>query len=630
MGGASFGVLLGLSLPSAGGLLWGCSRCRQLRDPSSSVPIGSCGAALGTTLGYVGGALLLGAGLERHQLRDRSGQSLRGLAGLGQGPWLPLAGALLSAAGTGLEALLGGSLLLRGLCRARALPLPPALGRGRLLPLAATGLVAALGVLIGSFDLVAPVVSEFWLTSYLGLNLACGLQGLLPPPGWAPQCRCYHWAVSLAGAGLCLALMLVTCWYGALLAMAIGATAHQYVQYRRARSAWGEGLRGLSLGAAQVALLRLEDEQPPAASWRPQLLVLVELEEEQQKVAQPQLLALASHLGVGQGLTVVASLVPGELPQDQPRADQARQTLRSALAACRCRGFAQVLVWPGPLWAGLAAMAQGCGLGALRPNAVLLGWPRGWAAHPDPSATARGFVELLRVAGSGGRSLLVAKGTPGDPLPGLPPFGDPSLGDPPPGAAPGSGAGAEPSLDVWWVVGDGRLLTLLPRLLRRHPAWRGCPLRLFTVALLEDNSERMRRMLAAVARRRGLGEAQTQVVELHDGAVSAYTAERTLMVEQRAAMAQALRQGGLRPSEAEEALGAWTQRGPDPGNVRRMHAAERLNEVIGRCSGGARLVLLDLPPPPPPRPDRPVDTYLEFLEVLTEGLGPVLLVRDGS
>ena len=60
-----------------------------------------------------------------------------------------------------------------------------------------------------------------------------------------------------------------------------------------------------------------------------------------------------------------------------------------------------------------------------------------------------------------------------------------------------------------------------------------------------------------------------------------------------------------------------------------MHAAERLNDAIVRRSAASRLVLLDLPaPPPPPRPRD--DNYVEFLEVLTEGLGPVLLVRGGD
>ncbi|XP_057268635.1 solute carrier family 12 member 6-like, partial [Pezoporus wallicus] len=325
---SSFGVLLGLSLPITSGVLWGCSRCGELRDIATSIPAGSLGAALATTLAYLSAALLLGASIEGQLLRDKFGASLRGtpVAGVASwpSPWVPLAGAVLSAAGAGLQALLGGSRLLRGLARTRALPLPHALGHGRLWPLAATVTVAELGVLLGSLDLLSPVLSVFWLTSYLGLNLACALQGLLPTPGWSPRCRLYHWAASLAGAGLCLALMLVACWYCGLLALGIGATAYKYLEYRGAQSEWGEGLRGLSLSAARFALLRLEDGRPPAASWRPQLLVLLKLDEEL-RATQPQVLALAAQLQAGKGLTVVGTVITGELPRDQPRARAAEQ-----------------------------------------------------------------------------------------------------------------------------------------------------------------------------------------------------------------------------------------------------------------------------------------------------------------
>ncbi|NXD46470.1 S12A6 protein, partial [Copsychus sechellarum] len=89
----------------------------------------------------------------------------------------------------------------------------------------------------------------------------------------------------------------------------------------------------------------------------------------------------------------------------------------------------------------------------------------------------------------------------------------------------------------FWDFGEGSHLSCpCPR----PQAWRGCLLRLFTVALLEDNSERLRRLLEAVARRRAL-PAQVHVVELHDGDVSAYTYERTLMMEQRSQMLRQLR-----------------------------------------------------------------------------------------
>ncbi|XP_041267071.1 solute carrier family 12 member 7-like [Onychostruthus taczanowskii] len=366
---ASFGALLGLSLPSAAAAApsSGTSRAR-FGVTLGGVPVLAAVAwpwwlpLLGAGLSAGGAglqALLGGSRLLRALARTRAlplprvsprvpdvpkgsrfGVTLGGvpvLAAVAWPWWLPLLGAGLSAGGAGLQALLGGSRLLRALARTRALPLPRALSRGRRWPLAVTVLTAALGVLLGSLDLLAPVLSVLCLTSYLGLNLACALQGLLPTAGWSPRCplyhwsalsrgrrwplavtvltaalgvllgsldllapvlsvlcltsylglnlacalqgllptagwspRCplYHWSVSLAGALLCLSLMFVTCWHCALLALGIGATAYKYLEFRSAQSEWGEGLRGLSLSAARLALLRLEDGRPPPPSLR--------------------------------------------------------------------------------------------------------------------------------------------------------------------------------------------------------------------------------------------------------------------------------------------------------------------------------------------------------------------------
>ncbi|XP_024915676.1 solute carrier family 12 member 5-like isoform X2 [Cynoglossus semilaevis] len=67
---------------------------------------------------------------------------------------------------------------------------------------------------------------------------------------------------------------------------------------------------------------------------------------------------------------------------------------------------------------------------------------------------------------------------------------------------------------------------------------------------------------------------------------------------------------------------------PNQSNVRRMHTALRLNEVIMKKSSEAKLVLLNMPGAPKNRTGE--ENYMEFLEVLTEGLNRVLLVRGGG
>ncbi|KAG8292700.1 hypothetical protein J6590_033118 [Homalodisca vitripennis] len=68
----------------------------------------------------------------------------------------------------------------------------------------------------------------------------------------------------------------------------------------------------------------------------------------------------------------------------------------------------------------------------------------------------------------------------------------------------------------------------------------------------------------------------------------------------------------------------------DEGNVRRMHTAVKLNEVIVNKSHDAQLVILNLPGPPRDTKMEREANYMEFLEVLTEGLERVLMVRGGG
>uniref|UniRef100_A0A8C4DLF7 Solute carrier family 12 member 6 n=1 Tax=Dicentrarchus labrax TaxID=13489 RepID=A0A8C4DLF7_DICLA len=657
----SFTLLVGIFFPSVTGIMAGSNRSGDLKDAQRSIPIGTILAILTTSIVYLSSVVLFGACIDGVVLRDKFGDSVKGNLVVGTlawpTPWVIVIGSFFSTCGAGLQSLTGAPRLLQAIAKDNIIPFLRVFGHGKAngeptWAMLLTALIAELGILIASLDLVAPILTMFFLMCYLFVNLACALQTLLRSPNWRPRFSYYHWTLSFLGMTICLALMFISSWYYAIVAMVIASMIYKYIEYHGAEKEWGDGIRGLSLSAARYALLRLEEGPPHTKNWRPQVLVLLKLDEDAH-VKSPRLLTFASQLKAGKGLTIVGTVVSGNFLQSYGEALAAEQTLKHLMDKERVKGFYQCIVAQKPR-EGISHMIQSSGLGGMKPNTVVMGWPHAWRQSEDPQAW-KTFINTVRVTTAAHLALLVPKN-----ISLFPSNSEPCT---------------EGYIDVWWIVHDGGMLMLLPFLLRQHKVWRKCGMRIFTVAQMEDNSIQMKKDLATFLYHLRI-EAEVEVVEMTiNSDISAYTYERTLMMEQRSQM---LRQMRLSKSDREReaqlvkdrnsmlrltSIGSdddddtdvqmtWTKEKtsqyrathsgcstpegfrdmlsirPDHSNVRRMHTAVKLNEVIVNKSHDARLVLLNMPGPP--KNTDGDENYMEFLEVLTEGLERVLLVRGGG
>nr|CAH91254.1 hypothetical protein [Pongo abelii] len=660
----SFTLLVGIFFPSVTGIMAGSNRSGDLKDAQKSIPIGTILAILTTSFVLdLSNVVLFGACIEGVVLRDKFGDAVKGNLVVGTlswpSPWVIVIGSFFSTCGAGLQSLTGAPRLLQAIAKDNIIPFLRVFGHSKAngeptWALLLTAAIAELGILIASLDLVAPILSMFFSMCYLFVNLACALQTLLRTPNWRPRFRYYHWALSFMGMSICLALMFISSWYYAIVAMVIAGMIYKYIEYQGAEKEWGDGIRGLSLSAARFALLRLEEGPPHTKNWRPQLLVLLKLDEDLH-VKHPRLLTFASQLKAGKGLTIVGSVIVGNFLENYGEALAAEQTIKHLMEAEKVKGFCQLVV-AAKLREGISHLIQSCGLGGMKHNTVVMGWPNGWRQSEDARAW-KTFIGTVRVTTAAHLALLVAKNISFFPN-NVEQF-------------------SEGNIDVWWIVHDGGMLMLLPFLLKQHKVWRKCSIRIFTVAQLEDNSIQMKKDLATFLYHLRI-EAEVEVVEMHDSDISAYTYERTLMMEQRSQMLRHMRLSKTeRDREAQlvkdrnsmlrlTSIGSdedeetetyqekvhmtWTKdkymasRGqkvksmegfqdllnmrPDQSNVRRMHTAVKLNEVIVNKSHEAKLVLLNMPGPP--RNPEGDENYMEFLEVLTEGLERVLLVRGGG
>ncbi|XP_033982625.1 solute carrier family 12 member 7 isoform X1 [Trematomus bernacchii] len=660
-----FTLLVGIYFPSVTGIMAGSNRSGDLRDAQKSIPIGTILAIATTSFIYVTCVVLFGASIEGVLLRDKFGDSVKRNLVIGTlswpSPWVIVIGSFFSCCGAGLQSLTGAPRLLQAIARDGIVPFLQVFGHGKAngeptWALVLTAGICEIGILIASLDAVAPILSMFFLMCYLFVNLACALQTLLRTPNWRPRFQYYHWALSFLGMSLCLALMFICSWYYAIVAMAIASCIYKYIEYRGAEKEWGDGIRGLSLNAARYALIRLEEAPPHTKNWRPQVLVLLNVDSDQ-GVKHPRLLSLTTQLKAGKGLTIVGNVLEGTYLTKDTESKKAELNIKSAMSAERTKGFCHVVV-SSNLRDGVSHLIQSAGLGGMKHNTILMAWPGTWRQSNDPQSW-KNFIETVRESTATQHALLVAKNVDSFPT------NQDRLG--------------EGTIDVWWVVHDGGLLMLLPFLLRQHKVWRKCKMRIFTVAQMDDNSIQMKKDLQMFLYHLRL-DAEVEVVEMHDNDISAFTYEKTLVMEQRSQM---LKQMQLSRTEREreaqlihdrntashatindKAEGGldrvhmtWTKEklfternrnrecnsnvvvrdlfnmkpeweSLNQSNVRRMHTAVKLNEMVVNKSQGAHLVLLNMPGPPSNRGGD--ENYMEFLEVLLEGLNRVLLVRGGG
>ncbi|CAD1480049.1 unnamed protein product, partial [Heterotrigona itama] len=507
------------------GIMAGSNRSGDLADAQKSIPIGTICAILTTSTVYLSSVLLFAGTVDNLLLRDKFGQSIGGKLVVANmawpNQWVILIGSFLSTLGAGLQSLTGAPRLLQAIAKDSIIPFltPFATSSSRGEPtraLVLTVLICQCGILLGNVDYLAPLLSMFFLMCYGFVNLACALQTLLRTPNWRPRFKYYHWSLSFIGLSLCIAIMFMTSWYYALLAMGMAGCIYKYIEYRGAEKEWGDGIRGLALSAARYSLLRLEEGPPHTKNWRPQILILAKLTDDLVPKYR-KLFAFASQLKAGKGLTICVSCIAGDYIQNTGKTLAAKVNLRKTFAEEKVKGFVDVLVARDAV-DGLSSLIQTTGLGGMKPNTVILGWPYRWKQSQE-ERNWRGFLQTVRAVAAARMALLVPKGI---------------------NFFPDSTEKVVGNIDVWWIVHDGGLLMLLPFLLKQHRTWKNCKMRIFTVAQMEDNSIQMKKDLKKFLYDLRI-EAEVEIVEMMDSDISAYTYERTLMMEQRNQMLRELR-----------------------------------------------------------------------------------------
>ena len=479
-GGENMLTMFALFFPAVTGIMAGANMSGDLAAPSRSIPRGTLLAVGVTALVYLSQAFLLGCVAPSDVL---IGDTMV-IGRVSAWPVLITAGVFAATLSSALGSMMGAPRILQAFARDEVFPSLKffAAGSGRAHePRRATVLtfaISAVCILLGDLDAIAPIITMFFMITYGLLNLATFYEAVTHNPSYRPTFRYSHWATALAGALGCGIVMFLVNWTWALASIVFIAALHAFIRSREIEARWGNLQSGVVFERARQSLLRLEDEASHPKNWRPVLMALSGT-----GWTRPHIPIYGYWLTSGHGILTLAHVVQGDLEAHAERRERYETLLRRFIAREGLRAFPAVAVHPQRA-DGIEALIQCHGIGSLKPNTILMGWPR----DGEPAVEFGGHIRRIAAMG---RSVLAARF-----------LAHREEGDETEEATPVEEHWAVPDgpIDVWWRgLKNGALMLLLAHLLHTNPDWRAHRIRLRRVVDSEDAVADVERHLAEVA-----------------------------------------------------------------------------------------------------------------------------------
>lgn len=362
-----FWTVFAVFFPAVTGIMAGVNMSGDLENPGRSIPRGTFAAVGVGYVIYMALPVLLAMRADATTLIEDP-LIMRKMAFWGDAIIMGVWGATLSSA---VGSILGAPRVLQALARDKVLPRwLQWLGKGsgeddtpRIGTVVTLGL-ALVAVYFGNLNIIAPVLSMFFLTTYGVLNITAGIERFLGSPSFRPLFK-VHWAFSLLGAIGCVAVMLLINAVATGVAVLFVIVIYVWLERRGLESAWGDVRSGIWMAITRAGLMRLRTE-PDSKNWRPHLLVLSGA-----PTRRWHLIDLATSFTHNRALMTVSTVMPGAHVTPE-RLQGMEANIREYMARRGVQALVRVVSAPDPFM-GSERLVDAYGLGALVPNTILLG-----------------------------------------------------------------------------------------------------------------------------------------------------------------------------------------------------------------------------------------------------------------
>ncbi len=358
-------ALFAIFFPAVTGFQAGVSMSGDLRNPRKDIPLGTILAILVGLLVYLGLALFFAFTVDR-QLLIHDSQVLFAISRV---PALVIAGILAATLSSGMVSILGAPRILQAVAKDRILPGFFARGHGASNEprnaLVVAFLIALAGILIGELNVIARIVTTFFIIIYGFLNITYAIES------WAgsdfrPSFKIPRF-VSIIGALACIVVMIQLDFAALIVASVVLIALFLFLKKKELALQSGDTWTGVWSSLVKTGLARLSGSDKRLQHWRPNVMLFSGGEKN-----RPHLIEMGKAL-VGK-LGVFTNFELSEHPSGdvlfgikeaglvgQPAERKGVFTRRHT-----CRD----------VYEGIDMISRVYGFTGFEPNTVLMGWPR--------------------------------------------------------------------------------------------------------------------------------------------------------------------------------------------------------------------------------------------------------------
>ncbi len=360
-------VVFAVFFPAVTGFTAGIAMSGDLKDPKKSIPSGTLFAIGVGLLIYLALAVFLAVTVDFEVLKAEYNILMK-IALFAPAVVAGIWGATLSSA---LGGILGGPRIIQAMSMDKVAPKLFGFGKGKnkepVNALLLVFIIAEAGILIGELDIIARVVSMFYLTAYGFINISFFLESWANPD-FQPTFKIKRW-IGLLGFIACFTVMFKLDMFAMLAALAVIGALYFGLQKKEVKLQSNDVWRSVWENVVNKGLKRIDARVVNIDSnWNPNVILF-----SGQSKHQSYLLELAKTISGRTGIVTNFKLILDK--NNNKPLKKTEQVIRDD--NFKDLGIFARQIKVDNIYKGITNIATTFGFSGVEPNTIMMGWPKG-------------------------------------------------------------------------------------------------------------------------------------------------------------------------------------------------------------------------------------------------------------